>query len=238
MHADPAVARFPEEIRHHQRRGDEDREGEAARGEHVPSPDREGGDEQDEQDHERVLRLQSHAYGDAERQPRAAAEGEPQRQPEDEHRGRLVERDRLKEAVRREQDGREGDQGCSQRLCPAAASELPGDERGEQDRRRTGEDREGAEADQRRAEQRTRRGREERRDRRELHVPALQMPPGDQVVELVALPAVAPREGEVETALQREHEEQRANRECRQSARLGDALVRPFRGNLCAHTIT
>jgi pyruvate/2-oxoglutarate dehydrogenase complex dihydrolipoamide acyltransferase (E2) component len=166
-----------------------------------------------------------------------AAEGEPQREPEHEHRRRLIERDRLEEPVRRQQDWRERDERGRERLRLATAAELPGDQRREHDRRRAGEDREATEADERPAEQQARRRREERRHGRELHVPALQMPARHRVVELVALPAVPPGERQGETALQEQHEEQRRDRERGQPTRRG-VLVESFRSADGAHEIT
>ena len=170
--------------------------------------------EQDEDDGERVLRLEPDAGGDSEQRPRAAPEREPQREPEDDHRRELVERDRLEEQVGREHPRREPDHHRGERLRAARRPELAGDEGADQHRSRAREDRERAQADERPAEQLSGQRREQRRHRRELDVAALQMQAGDGVVQLVAVPAVASGDGELERALQRDDCEDRAGREC------------------------
>ena len=65
----------------------------------VATPDEERRDQQNEDDGERVLRLEPDAGRDSEQRPRATPEREPQREPEDDHRRQLVERDRLEQQV-------------------------------------------------------------------------------------------------------------------------------------------
>ena len=65
------------------------------------------GDQQHEHDGQRVLRLEPDADSDSEERPRAPAEREPQREPEDDERRQLIEGDRLEEQVRREHPRRE-----------------------------------------------------------------------------------------------------------------------------------
>ena len=69
-------------------------------------------------------------------------------------------------------------------------------------------------ADERPAEQLAGQRREQRRHRRELDIAALQVQAGDGVVELVAVPAVASGDGELQRALQRDDGEHGAGREC------------------------
>ena len=69
MHARPAVPRLPDEVRDEQDGRDRHRQREAPRAQYVTAPDKERRDEQDEDDGERVLRLEP----DARRRLRAAA---------------------------------------------------------------------------------------------------------------------------------------------------------------------
>ena len=213
MHARPAVARLPDEVRDEQHGRDRDGQREAPRAQDVAAPDEERRDQQDEDDGERVLRLEPDAGGDSEQRPRAAPEREPQREPEHDHRRELVERDRLEEQVGREHPRREPDHHRGERLRTARPPELAGDESTDQHRSGAREDRERAQADERPAEQLAGERREQRRHRRELDVAALQMQAGDGVVQLVAVPAVPSGDGELERALQRDDGEHRAGRE-------------------------
>ena len=169
--------------------------------------------EQDEDERERVLRLEADAGGDSEQRPRAAAECEPQREPEDDHRRQLVERDRLEEQVGREHPRPEPDHHRGERLRTARRPELARDERTDQHRSRAREDRDRAQADERPAEQLSGERREQRRHRRELDIAALEMQAGDGVVQLVAVPAVSSGDGELQRALQRDDDEHGPGRE-------------------------
>src|SRR5581483_6944465 len=97
--------------------------------------------------------------------------------------------------------------------CSPSAAQLARDERRDDDADRAGDDREHAESDERVPEQEPRERGQQRRDGRELHVAALQVPPRDGVVELVALPPVAVREAEIERGLERDDDENRSPRE-------------------------
>ena len=185
----------------------------APRAQDVAAPDEERRDQQDEDDGERVLRLESDADGDPEQGPGAAAECEPQREPEDDHRRQLVERDRLEEQVGREHPRPEPDDHGGERLRTARRPELAGDEGADQHRSGAREDRERAQADERPAEQLSGQRREQRRHRRELDIAALEMQAGDGVVQLVAVPAVPSGDGELQRALQRDDDEDGPSRE-------------------------
>ena len=134
---------------------------------------------------------------DSEQRPRTAPKREPQRQPEDDHRRQLIERDRLEQQVCSQHPRREPDHHRRERLRTARRPELPGDEGTDHDRSRACEDRERAKTDQRPAEQLSGQRREQRRHRRKLDVPALEMQPGDGVIQLVAVPAVPPGDGKL-----------------------------------------
>ena len=213
MHARPAVAGLPDEVRDEQHGRDRHGERKAPRAQDVAAPDEERRDQQDEDDGECVLRLEADADGDPEQRPGAAAECEPQREPEDDHRRQLVERDRLEEQVGREHRRPEPDHHGGERLRTARRPELARDEGTDEHRSGAREDRERAQADERPAEQPSRQRREQRRHRRELDVAALQMQAGDGVIQLVAMPAVPSGDGELQRALQRDDEEHGSGRE-------------------------
>jgi hypothetical protein len=80
------VSGFPDEIRHEQRAGDRDCEREARRAQEIAPPDEERRHQRDEDDGERVLRLQPDSGGEPQERPGAAAEREPEREPEHDHR--------------------------------------------------------------------------------------------------------------------------------------------------------
>ena len=185
----------------------------APRAEEVAAPDEERRDQQDEDDGKRVLRLESDADGKPEQGPGAAAECEPQREPENDHRRQLVERDRLEEQIGREHRRPEPDHHGCKRLRTARRPELAGHKGTDQHRPRARKNRESAQADQRPAEQLSGQRREQRRRRRELDVAALKMQPGDGVVQLIAMPAVPSGHREFQRALQRDNDEDRPRRE-------------------------
>ncbi len=167
--------------------------------------------------------------GDSEQRPRAASEREPQREPEDDHRRQLVERDRLEEQVRREHPRREPDQHRRERLRAPRRAELAGDERADQHRSRAREDRERAQPDERPAEQLSGERRKQRRHRRELDVAALKVQAGDRVVQLVAVPAVPSGDGELQRALQRDDDGQPGRPRMRRSSSLRADMPRPVK---------
>ena len=105
MHARPAVAGLPDEVRDEQESRDCHCQRKPPRAQDVAAPDEEGRDEQDEDDGERVLRLEADAGGDPEQGPRAAPEGDSQSEPEDDHRRELIKRNRLEEQVSPEHPG-------------------------------------------------------------------------------------------------------------------------------------
>ena len=104
VHACPPVTCLPDQIRNEERGGNPHGNHEAVRPQHVTAPHEERRNEQREDDGERVLRLEPNSSGQTEQRPRAVPEREPEREPEHDHRGELVERDRLEEAVRRNQE--------------------------------------------------------------------------------------------------------------------------------------
>ncbi len=202
MHARPAVAGFPDEVRDEQRGGDRDREREAPRAQDVATACGEQRDQQNEDDRERVLRLEPDPGRNPEQRPRASPQREPQGKPENDHRRQLVECDRLEEQVRAEHPGREPDHHGRERLRATRRSELACDEGADQHGARAREDRERAQADEGQAEQLPGKRGNQRRHGRELDVAALQVPAGDGVVQLVAVPPVSSRDGKLERALQ------------------------------------
>jgi hypothetical protein len=101
--ARPAVRRLPEEIGNEQQPGEEERHRESGGAEQGAVPDQEARREQHQHDGKRVLRLEADAGGDAEHPPGAPPERETNCEPENDHRGQLVERDRLEQTVRRDQ---------------------------------------------------------------------------------------------------------------------------------------
>ena len=204
VHARPAVAGLPDEVRDEQRGRDHDGQWKAPGAQDVAAPDQERRDQKDDDNGERVLRFQSDTDGDSEQRPRAAPEREAQCEPEHDHRRQLVERDRLEEQIGPEHPRHKTDHHRGERLRATRRPELAGDEGADQHRPRGCQDRERAQADQRPAEQLPRQRREQRRHRRELDIPALQMPPGNRVVQLVAMPPVPPGDGELKRALQRD----------------------------------
>jgi hypothetical protein len=213
VHARPAVPRLPDKVRNQQDEGDRNSYRQARRREGVAPPDEERRDQKHENDGERVLRLQPDPHRQTKQRPRAPSKRESQRQQEHDHGRQLVERDRLEEPVRREHPRAERDQDCGQRLRAPRRAKLARDENTDEHRPGTREDRERAKPDQRPAEQHPRERRQQRRHRRKLDVAALQMPTRDRVVELVAMPAVPPRDREGQRALERDHEEHRAQRQ-------------------------
>ena len=170
-------------------------------------------DQQDEDDGEGVLRLEADAGGDSEQRPGAAAECESQREPEDDHRRQLVERDRLEEQIGREHRRTEPDHDRCERLRPARRPELTGDKGADEHRSGAREDRERPQADERPAEQPSGQRRKQRRHRWELDIAALKMQAGDGVIQLVAMPAVTSGDRELQRALQRDDEEHGSGRE-------------------------
>jgi hypothetical protein len=138
---------------------------------------------------------------------------EPQREPENDHRRQLVERDRLEEQIGREHRGPEPDDHGCKRLRTARRSELARHKGTDQHRPRARKNRESAQADQRPAEQLSGQRREERRDRRELDITALEMQAGDGVIQLVAVPAVTSGDCQLQRALQRDNDENGPSRE-------------------------
>jgi hypothetical protein len=215
------VACLPHEVRDEQGRREYHGQREAPRAHDVAAPDEERRDEQHEDDGDRVLRLEPDAGRDSEQRPRTVPEREPQREPEDDHRRELVERDRLEQQVGPEHPRREPDHHGGERLGTTRRSELARDECADDHRSRAREDRERAQAEQRPAEQVAGKCRKQRRQRRELDVAALQMQACDGVVQLVAMPAVASRDGELQRALQRDDGEHRAGCECDRRLRCG-----------------
>jgi hypothetical protein len=201
VHARPAVSRLPDEIRHEQDGRDGHGQGKAPRAQDIAAPDEEGRDEQDDDDGECVLRLEADADGDPEQGPGAAAEGDPQREPEDDHRRQLVERDRLVEQVGREHCRPEPDDHRGERLRPARRPELARDKSTDKDGCSAREDRGRAQADERPAEQLSVKRRKQRRHRREFDVAALEMLAGDGVIQLVTMPAISSGDGEFRRAL-------------------------------------
>ncbi len=117
------------------------------------------------------------------------------------------ERDRLEEQVRPEHARREPDHHRCERLRAARRSELAGGESTDQHCSGARENREGAEPDERPTEELPGQRREQRRHRRELDVAALEMQAGDGVVQLVAVPAVSSGDGKLESAFQRDDDE-------------------------------
>jgi hypothetical protein len=154
-----------------------------------------------------VLRLEADANGDTEQGPGAAAEREPQREPEDDHRRQLVERDRLEEQVRREHRRPEPDDHGGQRLSTTRRPELARNQRTDEHGSRAREDRDRTKADERPAEQPSIERSEQRRHRRELDIAALEMQAGDGVIKLVAVPAVSSGDGKLQRGLQRNDDE-------------------------------
>ena len=205
--------RLPDEIRDEQDGRDRHGQRKAPRAQDVAAPDEERRDQQDEDDGERVLRLESDADGEPEQGPGAAAECEPQREPEDDHRRQLVERDRLEEQVGREHRRPEPDDHGCERLRTARRPELARNKGTDQHRSGARKNRERAQADERPAEQLSGQRREQRRHRRELDIAALEMQPGDGVIQLVAVPAVSSGDGELQRALQRDDDEDGPGRE-------------------------
>ena len=221
VHARPAVARLPDEVRDEQHGRDHHGQREAPRAQNVAPPDKERRDQQDEDDGDRVLRLEPDAGSDSEQRPRAAPERQPQREPEDDHRRQLVERDRLEEQVGRQHPRREADYHRGERLRTTRRPELTGDEGADQHRPGAGENRERAQTDERPAEQLAGQRREQCRHRRKLDVSTLQMQAGDGVVQLVTVPAVPAGNGELERTLHRHDDEHRTGRECHRRPRRG-----------------
>ena len=78
----------------------------------------------------------------SEQRPRAASERESERQPEDDHRRQLVERDRLEEQVGGEHPRREPDDHRGERLRSTRRPELAGHQSTHDDRPRARQDRE------------------------------------------------------------------------------------------------
>ncbi len=218
VHARPAMPRLPDQVRDKHNSRDRHRNRETPRAQHVATPNKERSDQQDEDDRERVLRLQPDPGGEPEHRPRASPKREPQREPEHDHRHQLIERDRLEQQVRSQHPRREPDHDRRQRLRTPRRPELPGHEDTDHDRSRAREDREYAKTDQRPAEQLSRQRREQRRHRRKLDIPALKMQPGDGVIQLIPVPAVPRGDSKLQRALQRDDDENRPD--CKRSDRL------------------
>ena len=123
----PAVRRLPKEIWYEQQHGEGERHRESGGTEHDAAPDQEADRDQHQNDGKRVLGLEADAGGDAKRPPRGPPERETKSQPEHDHRRQLVERDRLEEPVRCNQQRREADGDSGQRLRAFIASELARD---------------------------------------------------------------------------------------------------------------
>ena len=223
FHAHPGVLRLPDEVRHHDRRCDRRRAGQAAGQKQITAPDQAACHHREQRHRERVLRLEADPHRQAESDPRAPAEGEPQRQPQHRHGCELVEGHRLEETVRRQQDRREADDRSGESLRPARAAELARHQGREHRRACSGQRREQAQARQPAPPERPGHGRQERGHRRELDVAALQVVSGDRVVELVALPPVAAGEGHVQERLREHHREHGPERESDAPRVLADA---------------
>ena len=160
---DPAVLRLPDEVRHDDNGRDRCGQEHAPRPQEVAAPHRHGRDEEDDRDRERVLRLEPDADGNAQCDPRPASEQQPEDEPQNDNGCERVERDRLEEPVRGEQDGLEADTDRSEHLGAPSPAEVARDEGGDDDRDSASEHGEDAEADERPAEEQARQRREQRR---------------------------------------------------------------------------
>ena len=194
----------------------------------VTPPDRERDDQQHERNGDRVLGFKPYPGCNAEKEPGAAAEREPDREPEDDQPGQLIERDRLEQSAGSEHQRRERDQHGGDRLRSPTAAELGRDPRSDNDGAGAGENREQPETHQRPAEQRSGQRRDQKPDRRELDVSALEVQTRHGVVERVSMPAVASRERQLQARLDGSDRKHRGHRKpVAANARL---LARPNTG--------
>ena len=159
VHAHPAVACLPDQVRHQQQSGDRDRERE--------TPGAQTSRRQTTNVAIRRTRTTASVYlvsNPTPRRSRAAARSRGRARAAAPARARassqLVEGDRLEQVVCREHAGRERDRYRREDLRTATAAQLARDQRADHDRGGAGEDREAAEPDKRPAVQHPRQRRD------------------------------------------------------------------------------
>ena len=204
--ARPSVLRLPDEVRQEDEERDAEGDPRPARREQ-PSrrgreqPDREGGQEHDD----RVLRLEPDPGDEAEHRPQARLRPaeHPQRDVQERCPRELVEPGRVEDAGRAERDReqRPAERGSELRSPPAA--ELAHHQRDEDDHcdpcRQTGQ----AQRDERVAGDGAHEPGDPGRERREVDVAERRPPRRGEEVELVAVPAVAADERELDRSRER-----------------------------------
>ena len=190
----PAVPDLPNEVRHEENDGQAETEPRPRAGQVPAGPGAEKSDQhRDAQRDDGVLRLQADAEHQSQQQPLAGIR--PPQQPDEQQArdrpGELVEADRLKEDVGPHEHRRDEHGQPREDLRQPVATQLCGNQRRDDNGRGAGQNREQSQRGQRTREDRLVEPGQQRGDRWVIDVPHCEMPARGEVVELVAVPAVA-----------------------------------------------